>query len=157
MAPGDRQGESKPNPDPPTGEAESGDREALDIDPPETPLRDRLPLDSRGRAPAGVDVDGRVRDRLGRLTPSRFNWLKLLRAVPSLFAGAKPPFGKKVPDDFYTQDADEDGTVVYVIACPCGAEPRVPLAGCTECRCWRFYLAVGGSVRVANSPRPWKL
>lgn len=101
------------------------------------------------------DIDGRARDDLGRILPSPFNWAKLIRAVPSLVAGPERAFRKTVPEEFYTADTLEDGTPVFVIACPCGAAPSVPISRALTCRCWRFYLALADRVLVANSPKPW--
>jgi hypothetical protein len=70
-----------------------------------------------------------------------------------LFVGSNPAFRRRVPDEFFTLDVEEDGTEVAVVACPCGSEPRVPLARCTACSCERFYLALGKRVLVANSPQ----
>jgi len=72
--------------------------------------------------------------------------------VPQLVAGEDRAFDRRVPDSFFSEDVEDDGTAVRVIACPCGEEPRVPIARCLECSCGRFYLAVSTSVMVANGP-----
>jgi hypothetical protein len=100
------------------------------------------------------DRDGRARDDLGRIQPSRVNWLGLIRAIPSLIHGPNPAFDRRVPPEFWASDTDEDRAPVAVVACPCGEEPRPRVTQCVECECGRFYLATGNSVLVANSPRP---
>lgn len=98
----------------------------------------------------GYDQDGHLIDTLGRSQPTRLNWLHFIRAVP----GLATQFDRKVPDEFWSVDALEDRTPVAVIACPCGKEPIIPLGSCVECDCERFYLYLGSTIRVANSPRP---
>lgn len=98
--------------------------------------------------PGYIDRDGRWRDRLDRIVPSRFNYLKLERAVPGLLS----QYRKRVPPEFLSDDVEEDGQPVRVVACPCGEAPRVPVGRSVECACERFYLAIGSGVCVANSP-----
>lgn len=97
----------------------------------------------------GFDDDGKLIDTLARRQPTRPNWIHFLRAVPGLAA----QFKRKVPGEFWTTDALDDGTPVATIACPCGEQPTVRLGACEECRCERFYLSTGTTIRVANSPQ----
>lgn len=70
--------------------------------------------------------------------------------MPGLLA----QFARKVPPAFLSDDIEDNGQPVRVVACPCGETPRVPVGRSAECACERMYLAIGGGVRVANSPQP---
>lgn len=131
----------------PAGSGAEGDTGAPSLD-------DRLSLDSAGKAPrGGFDADGRARDYLGRIIPSRVNWLKLIRAVPQLVAGPERAFRRTVPQSFWTLDTDDEGAAVALVSCPCGETPEVPISRVVECQCERFYFALVSRVLVANSPQ----
>ena len=111
-----------------------------------------MPSDADTRPVAyieGLDSDGHLVDNLGRRQPTRFNLVWAFRAVPGMAA----QFRREVPGDFWSKDTKEDGTPVAVISCPCGQEPLVEPGRMTECECERFYVHLGNSVRVANSPQ----
>lgn len=146
--PEDREGQGEQSLHETGNSPESGDREADEATEAHRPSRARTQPASEAR----LDADGRERDALGRVVPSRLNWLKLIRGLPSLVAGPNRAFARRVPDSFFTLDAEEDGTQVAVVACPCGQAPRIPFARCVECTCERFYLALRDRVLVANSP-----
>lgn len=110
----------------------------------EPPASDSRPV----RFPERYDRTGRAIDNLGRIVPSRLNWLNIFRAVPSL-AGR---FGREVPPEFLSDDV-QDGVPGAVVACPCGGEPFVAITKVVECECERFYLNLGKCVKVANSPQ----
>jgi hypothetical protein len=79
--------------------------------------------------------------------PRRLTRATLLRAVPAVLE----PFarGKQVPPNFWTRDGDS-----AIVACPCGAEPAVPLEGTVECAgedCGRWFLFTGDHVHAANA------
>lgn len=62
---------------------------------------------------------------------------------------------KVVPENFWTQDVDDQGHPVAVVACPCGEEPRPGLGTYpAECRCQRWFFYTGTAVFALNSPRP---
>lgn len=84
------------------------------------------------------------RDVMGRKLPARLNFLTCLKAAPSVIGA----FATEVPDDYWNRDAEEDGFPIAVVACPCGGEPAVRLAGTKECECGRFFLFLGHAVRV---------
>lgn len=90
------------------------------------------------------------RDRAGAKLPVRFNALHMLGAVPSIIGA----FKTHVPDEYWTRDAAEDEYPIAVIACPCGEQPAVRLAGTRTCNCGRAFLFTGTEVRVAFSPAP---
>ena len=86
------------------------------------------------------DQDGRARDDLGRVVPSRINWVTLSRAVPGILR----QFNQVVPASFWSQESEDEA----VVACPCGEEPTVRCGSATVCACGRFYLNTGRSMRV---------
>lgn len=101
---------------------------------------------TNARLPSYAEVAHR--DRLGRGTLHRFQGIVFLRAYPwllTLFTG-------QVPDEMLAEEVADDGRRAYVVPCPCGAEPLVPLADIIECpgACGRFFLHAGSRVRVAK-------
>lgn len=63
--------------------------------------------------------------------PRRLGWPAFLKAIPGLASQFRP-----VPDGY----AELVGGS-YVVDCPCGRQPRVPLEHATECECGRIFLA----------------
>lgn len=57
-------------------------------------------------------------------------------------------FERVVPPEFWSQD----DRVSVIVACPCGAEPRVREAELTSCECPRTYVYTGEHVRVTGTP-----
>lgn len=74
----------------------------------------------------------------------------MLGAVPGVIGA----FKRVVPEDYWSRDTDtEDGHPVAIVACPCGEEPPVRLAGTKTCNCGRAFFYIGEEVRVAFGPR----
>lgn len=85
--------------------------------------------------------------------PFRFNWLTFVRAVPGIFSESGL-LETRVPEEFVTLDADDQGDPFAVIACPCGETPAVRLAGSKACNCNRVFVNIGrGEVRVSRPPK----
>lgn len=61
-------------------------------------------------------------------------------------------FRDSVPDEMWSQDAEEDGTPVAVIACPCGEQHVAPFCRITATDCGRFFANFGKRVKVARLP-----
>lgn len=102
-----------------------------------------------------------TRDPVGRRSLRQFRGIELLEAVPGMIA----QFSRTVPDDMWAEDVDEEFTVeekptlirrrsVAVMACPCGAEPRIPLGNFVVCECDRAYLHAGHHVKVRPADPP---
>jgi len=92
----------------------------------------------------GTDIYA-PRDRHDRKLPHRFGLLTWLRAVP----GFGSQFPNTVPPEMWFTDADEDGTVVAIISCMCGEQPRVRIGSTAGCRCGRSFAHFGKAVRAA--------
>lgn len=97
---------------------------------------------------AGYDRDGHLVDNIGRRQPTKLNSIWAIRAIP----GLARQFERKVPSEFWSQDADDEGLPIAIIACPCGEEPQLRPAGMHVCECDRMYLSLGPEIRVGNSP-----
>lgn len=84
--------------------------------------------------------------------PRKMNMLTFVQAAPGLFSDWSG-LRTAVPGDFVTLDADDDGKLIAVIACPCGESPAVPSLGLRTCNCNRVFAEVGhGEVRVWRPP-----
>lgn len=92
--------------------------------------------------------------RHGAVIPHRLSGLTFMRAVPMLYERFQIRNGAvEIPDEFWSQDELSDGRMVAAIACPCGAEPIVPLGGvgfCTGEDCPRVFFHIGRTIRVAR-------
>ena len=74
--------------------------------------------------------------------PRRVGFAMLARAVPGLAAQFEIPPAKLVPPEFWQLDGEQ-----AVIACPCGAEPRIRPDGLTGCGCGRLFAFDGRQIR----------
>lgn len=87
-------------------------------------------------------------DRIGRPVPHRIGMLTWFHAIPGLAAQFTA-----IPEEYWAQDANDEGFTVAVVACPCGREPAPEAGQLVECGCHRFYLYTGRTVMVANGPK----
>jgi hypothetical protein len=85
-----------------------------------------------------------VYDHLGRKQPARLNAVHFARVIP----GYAALFSGHAPDNFVAQ-VDED---VVEVACVCKPDelPRCKRLVPTPCRCGRWFVYDGSSVRVAK-------
>lgn len=84
--------------------------------------------------------------RDGRTELRKFNVLTWLKVLP----GFLQQFDKQVPDEMWSQDVDQEGDPIAVVACVCGAEPKVYYGGLEECGCGRWFLWVADKIKVAR-------
>lgn len=95
--------------------------------------------------------DGRIRDRLGRKIPHRLDVLSFANGIP----GFIERFDVSVPGEFWSQDVDDDGRALAVVACPCGNTPKIiagRLATCANEGCPRVFAFTGQAVLVSGTP-----
>lgn len=106
------------------------------LETPPAPLSTRL--NALGAWPPGYE------GRPGQRPPRRFS---ALTAVQAIWPGFIQQFKGTVPEEFWTW---EDG--VAVIACPCGAEPKIAQNGTAICdgKCGRAFMLVGETIKVAT-------
>ena len=86
-------------------------------------------------------------DRDGRASPRRFNVLTWLRALGPAFYRC---FDKQVPDEMWSEDVDDDGDPIAVVACVCKEEARVHYGAMSECSCGRWFLWIADRIKVAR-------
>lgn len=87
-------------------------------------------------------------DRIGRPVLHQIGMLTWFHAIPGLAAQYTT-----IPEEYWAQDANDEGYTVAVVACPCRREPAPEAGQLVECECHRFYLFTGRSVMVANGPK----
>ena len=88
-----------------------------------------------------IDLDGRERDRLGRVVPHRLNPIALIRAIPGLASRFST-----IPDQAYDPDS-------HTVSCTCGQSPQFEADQFfVACACGRYFLRAGKQALVANSP-----
>lgn len=70
-----------------------------------------------------------------------------LSAVQAIWPGYVQQFSGIVPEEFWTTEEE-----LAVVACPCGAEPKVAQNHTTICPgdCGRVFLLLGETIRVAK-------
>lgn len=88
-------------------------------------------------------------DQAGWRHPRRLGMMTFMRSIPGLPSQFRP-----IPENFWSEDVNEEGFTEAIIACPCGEEPSVEVGSVVECKCERFFFNAGVKVLVANSPIP---
>lgn len=87
-------------------------------------------------------------DRQGRKLPKR------LGAITMLSRWTRQEW-KRVPDEFYAVDVNDEGYSQAVISCVCGATPHVEVLMHEKCPgCYRWFLFGGDRVLVAYGEMP---
>jgi len=101
------------------------------------------------RPPYGLSPLGYI-GRPGQKPPRRFT---ALTAIQALWPGFVKLFTGTVPEEFWTQeDETTEGERLTVVACPCGAEPKVAQNHTAICpgECGRVFLLLGEEIKVAT-------
>lgn len=98
------------------------------------------------------DMYVRPHDALGRQQPRVIGPLTYFTKIPAL-ARAFTETWKTVPGEYWAQDSVE-GVTHAIVACPCGASPKVEIGLLDSCVCGRTFWYAHDAVLVANSPRP---
>lgn len=75
--------------------------------------------------------------------PRRLNFAVMARAAPGLAQQFMQEPAKQVPSEFWQLDGD-----AAIIACPCEADPNVPVQQPVTCECGRMFVFDGDQVRV---------
>jgi hypothetical protein len=101
-------------------------------------------LNAAGLWPPGYE------GRPGQRPMRRFSALSALQAI---WPGYARLFTGVVPEEFWTQEEEtSEGERVAVVACPCGAEPKVAQNRTAICpgECGRVFLLLGETIKVAT-------
>lgn len=89
----------------------------------------------------------------GRRQMRRFSLLTWTVMPDSLAARYFAFFDRDVPPEFWTEDVEEDGTPVAILACVCGETPKVPVYHTAACPgCDRVFANLSGRVKVGKIP-----